>query len=312
MTSDMDHICISTPEERTKNKDIHVLVTGAGGFVAGHIIRTLVAHGYTVRGTVRALDDKEKYGHLAALFPTLELHQADNLHEGSYDQAVEGCQYVIHTASPFTSFFEYPADPQKDVVDPAVKGTLNVLSACRKAGVKRLVLTSSLVAVEDGSKPEGFTFSNSDWNTEADVSKDAYGASKVQAEQAARTFGQPPEIVSVNPGLVLGPPLSKRTDATSVQFVASILDGTFKNMLGGIFGAVYAIADVRDVAKVHVAAMRDPTAVDGRFLVCAERGMDTMSIVNLIKDVYKRAICHCQTDDLFIPAFPEVRGIRVA
>src|SRR5580765_4206043 len=129
--------------------DKPVCVTGASGFIAAHIVRELLERGYRVRGTVRSLRQPGKYTFLTQLpgaADRLELVEADLLAPGSYDAAVAGCDVVMHTASPYLIDVK---DPQRDLVDPAVKGTLNVLTSAKAAGVGRVVLTSSMSAISD-------------------------------------------------------------------------------------------------------------------------------------------------------------------
>ena len=122
-----------------------VCVTGASGFIAGHVIEQLIKAGYNVRGTVRSLSNEERIQHLRSQFSgKLELFEADLLKEGSFDDAVKGCSVVFHTASPFQLQVN---DPQKDLVEPALKGTLNVLESAKKAGITKVIVTSSIAAV---------------------------------------------------------------------------------------------------------------------------------------------------------------------
>ena len=117
-----------------------VLVTGAAGYVAGHVVRELLEHGHTVRGTVRDLGAEDKIGYLRA-FGDIELVAADLTDDAGWDAAVAGCDVVLHTASPF-----FLSDDEAKLVEPAVEGTLRVLKAAHEGGVKRVVLTSSTAA----------------------------------------------------------------------------------------------------------------------------------------------------------------------
>jgi dihydroflavonol-4-reductase len=125
-----------------------VVVTGASGFIAGHIIEQLLAKGYKVKGSVRSLADGTKVKHLHDNFPGLELFEADLLAPGSFDDAIAGSDYVIHTASPFIISV---ADPQRDLLDPAIKGTINVLEAVKKCafGIRRRLS----ISVHESSLP---------------------------------------------------------------------------------------------------------------------------------------------------------------
>jgi len=166
-----------------------VLVTGASGFVATYVIKLLLQKGYKVRGTVRSVKDAQtKYKYLYDLDQKgghLELVEANLLEEASFDQHCLGVDYVMHVASPFIIS---PKDSQKDLVDPAIKGTLAVLNAVSKAGtVKRVILTSSCVAIVDSPK-EGHLYTEADWNDDSRLDKNPYYYSKVVAERAAWKF----------------------------------------------------------------------------------------------------------------------------
>lgn len=122
-----------------------VCVTGASGFIASHVIEQLIKAGYQVNGTVRSLSNQERIQHLKSQFSgDLDLFEADLLQPGSFDKAFEGCSAVFHTASPFQL---QVADPIKDLVEPAVHGTVNVLESVKKASISTVILTSSIAAV---------------------------------------------------------------------------------------------------------------------------------------------------------------------
>jgi len=203
--------------------------------------------------------------HLKESFPGVELFEADLLIEGSFDEGLKGCDYVLHTASPFQFTVE---NPQRDLVDPALKGTLNVLRSVAKAGtVKRVVLTSSVAAIAPDSFDPELVYTEEHWNMESNLDKSPYRYSKRLAEEAAWNFikeqqekGSSTDLVAINPSFVLGPPHSSRTDATSVRFVKSMLTGEWKDN-----GAAFACVDVRDVALAHILAFEKPEA-HGRYI----------------------------------------------
>src|SRR5688572_25510098 len=152
----------------TSTRDKPICVTGASGFVAAHVIRELLERGRTVRGTVRSVEDLAKYDYLTSLpgaAERLTLVPAELLAEGSYDGACAGCDAVIHTASPYVVDVK---DPQRDLVDPAVEGTLNVLRSAARARVRRVVLTSSMAAISDEPVP-GKVFTEDDWNEKSSL-----------------------------------------------------------------------------------------------------------------------------------------------
>ena len=245
-----------------------VCVTGASGYIASHIVRELLEAGYTVRGTVRGLGNGKAYPELTSLpgaDDRLELVQADLLDEGSFDNAVAGCEYVIHTASPF---FLETRDAQRDLVEPALRGTLNVLRACAGAGtVKKVVQTSSGAAIYSTIRSD-HTYSEKDWNRDSTPKRNPYLYSKTVAEEAAWEFmnNENPgfTLAVINPGWVIGPSLipSLNTSANGIR-----------DAMIGKAPAVISwdgeVVDVRDVAHAHVLAMENDKA-HGRYLCIAE------------------------------------------
>uniref|UniRef100_A0A061RCX3 Flavanone 4-reductase n=1 Tax=Tetraselmis sp. GSL018 TaxID=582737 RepID=A0A061RCX3_9CHLO len=205
-------------------------VTGGTGFVATELIKQLLDKGCTVHTTVRCVEDVEnpalsKLKSLSQALPgTLFFHKADLLSEGDFDEVVSACDVVYHTASPF-GFFDSP-DPQKDLIDPAVKGTINVLQSVvkNKESVKRVVLTSSVAAVhgEYASPPKsGDLYTEEDWNETSSLgNKQAYHLSKVLAEREAWRMAKEEglDLVTVCPNFIIGPLTSPRADGVSVGF----------------------------------------------------------------------------------------------
>jgi dihydroflavonol-4-reductase len=232
-----------------------VLVTGASGFIGGHCVSELASHGYAVRGTVR---DPAKAAHLAGL---AELVKADLESDAGWAEAVDGCQYVLHVASPFP--LGNPADPD-ELIRPAVQGTLRVLRASAESGVKRVVLTSSIAAVRR-ARPGPRPLTEDDW-ADPGATGDAYQKSKTLAEQAAWDFVTAqggPELVVINPGLVLGP-VQHAAAGTSVGAVRRLL----AREVPGIPRLGWAVVDVRDLAVAHRLAMEIPAAAGNRY-ICA-------------------------------------------
>eukprot|EP01112_Ceratiomyxa_fruticulosa_P007569 TRINITY_DN1969_c0_g2_i2.p1 TRINITY_DN1969_c0_g2~~TRINITY_DN1969_c0_g2_i2.p1 ORF type:complete len:325 (-),score=67.46 TRINITY_DN1969_c0_g2_i2:87-1061(-) len=253
-----------------------VLVTGASGFLAGEIINQLLQRGIRVRGTVRNAANAE---HIKEVFPSVELFEADLLKEGSFDKAVEGVDYVFHTASPFIL---KPVDPIKDLVEPAVNGTLNVLKSVEKSGkVKRVVLTSSVAAVLPVDVDESRLYSGDDWSDVSSYEKLAYKYSKTKAEQAAWEFqkGKSWELVVLNPTFIIGPPHYKRADAESIRTIKSWLDGDYKDK--PIPPTRLGLIDVRDVAYCHIeAAFREHAK--GRYTICTPASVPFFEIVEIL------------------------------
>jgi len=258
-----------------------ICVTGASGFIASYVIRELLDNGYTVRATVRGLTKGNNYEYLTSLSGAaerLELVQGELLTEGSYDEAIAGCEYVIHTASPYVLDVK---DPQHDLVDPALKGTLNVLQACGKSGsVKKVVLTSSVAAVFD-EPISGHVYTEKDWNETSSLTRNPYFYSKTLAERSAWDYIEKEnpafELVVVNPGVVIGPSLVPSLN-TSNQILRDVLAGTYPMIMSISWGFV----DVRDVAHAHILAMENEKA-KGRYL-CTSETLGMSEVVSILRE----------------------------
>ncbi|KAK9221062.1 hypothetical protein WN944_009486 [Citrus x changshan-huyou] len=206
-----------------------VCVTGASGYIASWLVKLLLSRGYTVKASVRDPNDPKKTGHLLALdgaSERLQLFKANLLEEGSYDSVVDGCDGVFHTASPF---YHDVKDPQVELLDPAVKGTVNVLNSCAKfPSIKRVVLTSSMAAVAYNGKPRTpDVVVDETWFSDPEVCKQSklwYVLSKTLAEDAAWKFAKEKSIdmVTINPAMVIGP-LLQPTLNTSAAAVLSLI-----------------------------------------------------------------------------------------
>jgi len=259
-----------------------VSVTGASGFLATEIIAQLIEKGYKVRGSVRDLHNKDKVSHLKELFPTLQLYEADLLKEGSYDEMIAGSDFVMHTASPF---FTTPKDAQVELIEPAVNGTKNVLKSVAKAGtVKVVVVTSSVAAIleEVHNGDPNKVWTEADWNTTSTLTKGPYRLSKTLAERTACDWAKENpsiKLVTVNPTLIIGPPRSKRVDATSIQIVKSLIDGSTKD---GVPASGGGSADVRDVARTHIALIEKPNA-NGRYMITSSRSYARLELAQFLK-----------------------------
>ena len=243
------------------DKSKPVLVTGATGYVAGWLVKRLLEEGLTVHAAVRNPDNKKKTAHLDQLAEKLAgsitYFKSDLLEEGSYDEAMEGCELVYHTASPFTTDVK---DPQKELIDPAVKGTRNVLEQANKtSSVKRVVLTSSCAAIYTDCTdleltPNG-VFTEEIWNTTASLDHQPYSYSKTLAEKEGWEIAESQDrwdMVAVNPSMVMGPALNAKSNTSeSFSLLKQMGDGTMKM---GVPNAGIGMVDVRDLADAHFQA----------------------------------------------------------
>ena len=272
----------------TIDKTLPVLVTGANGYVASWLVKYLLEDGFIVRATVRDKSNQKKVGHLLKLEQAhpgkLTFHNADLFDSGAFDEAMTGCELVFHTASPF--IVRGLKDPQKELIEPALQGTHNVLESANKTeSVKRVVLTSSVVAiygdsVETLDQANGM-FSESDWNTTSSVEHQPYNYSKTLAEKEAWKMAEAQsrwDLVVMNPGLVLGPSLAQASDSTSLSTILEVMDGTLRT---GAPDLRLPIVDVRDVAIAHIKGAMSEDANGRHILVSASASV--MEIAGWIK-----------------------------
>ena len=257
------------------DKTKHVLVTGANGYVASWIVKRLLDEGLTVHAAVRSPENEQKVGHLRELAANspgnILLFKANLLDPGAYTEAMQDCEVVFHTASPFTLDVK---NPQQDLIDPAVNGTENVLQSTNEVStVKRVVVTSSCAAMftdatDTLKAPKGYLTEEA-WNTTASLDYQPYSLSKTLAEQKAWELAKQQdrwELVTVNMSLVLGPPLNpKHTTSESMRIVEQMGDGT---MRFGVPNIGIGVVDVRDVAEAHFQAGFHPNA-EGRYITSA-------------------------------------------
>ncbi|RNA00909.1 NADPH-dependent aldehyde reductase ARI1-like isoform X1 [Brachionus plicatilis] len=265
------------------DKDL-ILVTGASGYIATHIVKQLLELGFRVRGTVRSLKDDKKVLPLKTLISNpkheLELCEADLLNEESWPAAVKDCTYVLHTASPFPN--KVPKD-ENEIISPAVSGTLSVLKACIQTDskVKKVVLTSSVVAVAGDNLKHLYTYTENDWPDLKD--QQAYTKSKIMAEKAAWDFMKEnnPNFVltTINPGYVMGP-LLHNVPCTSIEVVRTLLMRETPILADILIPA----CDVRNVAQAHINAMMNPEADSQRHIIVSTVENTSMKDWALILD----------------------------
>lgn len=252
-----------------------VLLTGATGYIGSWVCRYLLEAGYRVRATVRNRNDKAKYAHLeqmAAAAPgELEIWEADLLTPNAFDEAAKGCEIVFHIASPFRLDVK---DVQRELLDPALKGTQNVLQAATRSGtVRKVVLTSSGAAiygdVADMQAAGLECFTEEHWNTTSSPTHQPYSYSKLIAEKAAWELAnaQPQwQLVVINPTMVMGPSLTPYSQSESLKIIKDFLKGQFAM---GVPDLKFGFVDVRDVARAHLLAAQQEKAA-GRHLLSAE------------------------------------------
>ncbi|NPD47086.1 MULTISPECIES: NAD-dependent epimerase/dehydratase family protein [unclassified Lentimicrobium] len=257
---------------KTIDKTKPIMVTGATGYVAGWIIKKLLEDGITVHAAVRNPDNKEKLKYLNQLAEKtsgkIKYFKADLLQNASYEEAMKDCELVYHTASPFINSVK---DPQRDLIDPALLGTRNVLDSVNKTeSVKRVVLTSSCAAVIGDTidlldLPGGIA-DEENWNTTSNLKHQAYSYSKTLAEKEAWKMNEEQgrwDLVVINPTLVLGPGINPISTSESFNLIKQMGDGSMKM---GAPGLDIGVVDVRNVADAHINAGFLPKA-KGRHII---------------------------------------------
>ena len=264
-----------------------VVITGISGFLGSRVAEVFLKSGqFRVKGTVRSATNEKKIAPiregLGDLFRQLELVEADLLNAESLMKAIEGATYVVHTASPIPT--EIPKNEDL-LIKPAVEGTLAVLRACDQHQVKRCVLTSSVAAIMWGKFKTGYQFTDQDWNDPGNTAP--YEKSKTLAEEAAWSFLKNTathkfELVTINPGIILGKPIIPGEFASS-KIVIDMMTGKMPAVPKCQFGFV----DVEDVAKAHLQAVLVPEAAGRRFILSAET-LWFLAILQGLKNEFKK------------------------
>jgi len=285
-----------------------VLVTGITGYIGQHCAAELLRQGYKVVGTIRSSSKRDATRSAisqVAPIDNLSFAEANLLSDSGWTDALKGCTFVLHIASPF--FLAEPKD-ENELIAPAVEGTRRVIAAAQKAGIKRLVLTSSTFAIIAG-KDTG-KYGSDDWS-DTDANIGAYAKSKTLAERAAweAIKGSNMELTVINPGAVFGPSLDAKIYGQSVQMMSKMITGKIPMIPDMAMGMI----DVRDVAKLHVAAMTASGAEGKRFIACTEEPVEMASLAKVLREAgYKK------TPSLKAPTFllklmslvdPEAKGM---
>lgn len=277
-----------------------VLVTGGTSFVGVHVIVKLLQAGFSVRTTVRSLTREAsvrgmlRYAGVEA-GDRLSFVEADLTHDGGWSEAVAGCDFVHHVASPFPA--SVPKD-ENELIVPAREGTLRVLRAAQQAGVRRVVLTSSFAAIGYGHPPDRTDpFTERDWSNLDSPHIGAYQKSKTLAERAAWDFvsreGCSLELASINPVGIFGPALGREV-GTSIGIIRDILKGK----LPGMPRIRTGIIDVRDVAELHVRAMTSPNAAGNRYLATASDFVPMVEIPRILRNALGPAASRAKAREL--------------
>jgi dihydroflavonol-4-reductase len=262
-----------------------VLLTGISGYIGNHCAVELLKNGYSVRGSVRSLSKSKQVTDAIKkeVDPrdNLEFCELDLLSDDGWDDAIKGCEFLMHVASPFINI--EPKD-ENEYIRPAVDGTMRALNAAKSAGIKRVVLTSSMVSMLENAD-KSINVDAESWTNVKAKNVSAYSKSKTLAERAAwefisgQTDDKPMELSVVNPGPVFGPTLSGDLSGASM--------GMFKQMMVGKMPmmpqASINMSDVRDIAKIHVLALENEKADGKRFIVTTEEPIAFQDVAKILK-----------------------------
>ena len=262
-----------------------VLLTGISGYIGNHCAVELLKNGYSVRGSVRSLSKSKQVTDAIKkeVDPrdNLEFCELDLLSDDGWDDAIKGCEFLMHVASPFINI--EPKD-ENEYIRPAVDGTIIALNAAKSAGIKRVVLTSSMVSMLENAD-KSINVDAESWTNVKAKNVSAYSKSKTLAERAAwefisgQTDDKPMELSVVNPGPVFGPTLSGDLSGASM--------GMFKQMMVGKMPmmpqASINMSDVRDIAKIHVLALENEKADGKRFIVTTEEPIAFQDVAKILK-----------------------------
>lgn len=262
-----------------------VLLTGISGYIGNHCAVELLKNGYSVRGSLRSLSKSQKVidAIKKEIDPkdNLEFCELDLLKDDGWDDAMKGCEFVMHVASPFINI--EPKD-ENEYIRPAVDGTMRALNAAKSAGIKRVVLTSSMVSMLENAD-KSINVDSESWTNVKAKNVSAYAKSKTLAERAAwdfinaQTDATPMELSVVNPGPVFGPTLTGDLSGASM--------GMFKQMMSGkmpmVPQAAINMSDVRDIAKIHVLALENENANGKRFIVTTEEPFAFQDVAKILK-----------------------------
>lgn len=257
-----------------------ILLTGISGYIGLHCAVELLKHGYAVKGSIRSLSKAEELTNTIKKFVdpkgNLEFCELNLLKDEGWDEAVSGCDLVMHTASPFIS--KIPKD-DNELIKPAVEGTQRALKAAHKAGIKRVVLTSSMVAML-GDIIGDENINQESWTNVHAKNATAYLKSKTLAEKSAWEFvkDKEMELVTIHPGPVYGPTLSDNLSGESMSLFRRIITGELKQMIHTSIN----MSDVRDVAKIHVLALESEKANGQRIVVATEKAHSYQEITKLL------------------------------
>ena len=267
-------------------KKSKVLITGVNGYIAQHCTLELLKNGYKVKGSIRDINKvyelKKALQKEIDIKDSLEFCQLDLLFDNGWKEAMHDCDFVLHVASPYVSY--QPKD-ENELIKPAVEGTSRVLKFSKKFGVKRVVITSSIVAMLEDANASIDINSNS-WTNIKAKNVSAYVKSKTMAEKLAWDFvknqdkNHSLELVVINPGPVFGPTITGNLNGASMSMYKDLITGKMPMLPKSSMN----MSDVRDVAEIHIKALKNKLAAGKRFIVTTEKPYSFQEMAKILKD----------------------------
>ena len=267
-------------------KKSKVLITGVAGYIGQHCALELLKNGYKVKGSIRDINKvyelKKALQKEIDIKDSLEFCQLDLLFDNGWKEAMHDCDFVLHVASPYVLY--QPKD-ENELIKPAVEGTSRVLKFAKKFGVKRVVITSSIVAMLEDANASIDINSNS-WTNIKAKNVSAYVKSKTMAEKLAWDFVENQdknhllELVVINPGPVFGPTITGNLNGASMSMYKDLITGKMPMLPKSSMN----MSDVRDVAEIHVKALKNKLAADKRFIVTTEKPFSFQEMAQILKD----------------------------
>jgi dihydroflavonol-4-reductase len=256
-----------------------VLLTGITGYIGEHIAVELIKQGYEVVGTFRSLKKAEASRESISKFVStdrLSFVKADLLSDDGWSEAMKGCTFVLHVASPF---FMIEPKNEMEIISPAIEGTKRVIKEAKRANIKRVVLTSSIVAMVAGKKTGRY---GSDSWSDCNLNIGAYSKSKTLAELEAwkELKDSKVELTVINPGGVFGPSIGAKAEAQNIKMISDIISGKIPMIPDVAMGMV----DVRDVAKLHVNALKAEGAAGRRFIAASAEPVEMVTVMQILKE----------------------------
>jgi dihydroflavonol-4-reductase len=265
-----------------------IFISGGSGYLGLHCIKLAIENGYRVKTSVR--DESKKVEALNSIKEYLKTPEdlefciLDLLKDKGWEESMIGCDFLIHTASPFP--FKQPKNEQ-DLIKPAMEGTLRALNAAKKANINRVIITSSVASIAFGHNKKNITVSHEDWtNTNSPQGVDAYMKSKTFAEKAAWDFVNKEEnssmkLTTIHPSGIFGAPIGNNISGTSMNFIEQFITGKIPACPNLKFGNIH----VKDVAKIHIESLSNSKSENKRIICSHSEPIEMFEVAKFLRNI---------------------------